>query len=273
MSKEMRELRVLSLKQSLDEKAAERMRELMETVREDTSRALQATVARKLLLQSVKEFFPLQLSDFGDLRTVGTGKFSSVSLATHKKTGRTLALKIRRKTELVRLDMIARVAEEKIILPTLDHPFTVACAGSFQDEARLVTVLEPVTGGNLLQALDRVPRLQNDDAKFFGAQLVTVLEYLHGQQIIFRNLMPENLCFAGDGRLSLSLSPPPSFPLWPVELDCLNPVGHSSFLCRLCAVPRRLPQTRGLRSRQTRESGISTIIHATLSIRTRIHGT
>ena len=151
MSKEMRELRVLSSKQSLNVEAAERMRELMETVREDTSRALQATVARKLLLQSVKEFFPLKVSNFGDLKTVGTGSFSTVSLATHKKSGRVFALKIRRKTDLLRLDMIARVAAEKVILLTLDHPFTVACAGSFHDEARLVTVLEPVIGGNLLE--------------------------------------------------------------------------------------------------------------------------
>lgn len=126
---------------------------------------------------------------------------------THKSTGTHWALKMVKKAELVRLQQVEHVLSEKQALVGLRdpvHPFIVNLAGTFQDGKYLYMVLEFVIGGELFKYLRKSGRFDNNTAKFYAAQVVTIFEYLHAQDIIYRDLKPENLLLDQAGYLKLT---------------------------------------------------------------------
>lgn len=61
--------------------------------------------------------------------------------------------------------------------------------------------LEYLCGGELFTYMNSIGTLPNDTAKFYAAQIVIVLNFLHCKDIIYRDLKPENLLFNSDGYL------------------------------------------------------------------------
>merc|ERR1739848_193363 len=78
-----------------------------------------------------------------------------------------LALKMMRKTELVKFGQIEHVKAEKNILMTIDCPFVVTYLSTFQDEYRLYLLMEYVHGGELFTRLRDEGRIPTDHAKFY----------------------------------------------------------------------------------------------------------
>jgi serine/threonine protein kinase len=50
---------------------------------------------------------------------------------------------------------------------------------SFQDEKSLYMLMEYVIGGELFSQLRKVGRFSNDHSRFYAAEIVLALEYLH----------------------------------------------------------------------------------------------
>lgn len=46
--------------------------------------------------------------------------------------------------------------------------------------------------------------LSEKEAKFYGAELILGLEYIHSQKVIYRDLKPENLLLDKDGHLKMA---------------------------------------------------------------------
>merc|ERR1711967_92324 len=82
---------------------------------------------------------------------------------------------------------------EKNILAALRFPFIVQFYGSLQDDRHLYLVLQYVIGGEFFTHLRSANRFPNDTARFYAAAVVLAFEHLHDQNIIFRDLKPENL--------------------------------------------------------------------------------
>ena len=125
--------------------------------------------------------------------TLGTGSFGRVRLATRTADGTVWAIKMLKKAEVIRLQQVEHMLSEKAILMEIDHPFIVNCAASFQDPAYLYLSLEFVVGGEFFTHLRKAGRLDNNSSKFYSAQITAIFEYLHGKDIIYRDLKPENL--------------------------------------------------------------------------------
>ncbi|TYZ68238.1 hypothetical protein PybrP1_007905 [[Pythium] brassicae (nom. inval.)] len=98
------------------------------------------------------------LDDFDLLATLGTGTFGRVRLVRLRDAGSFHALKILKKSEILRLQQLHHIKCEVEILSKIDHPFIVSYLGHFQDERRLYLVLEYVQGGELFSYLRRQGR-------------------------------------------------------------------------------------------------------------------
>ena len=60
-----------------------------------------------------------------------------------------------------------------------------------------------VAGEDLFDTMTKISVFDEKKAKFMAAQIVMVLEHLHSNRIIYRDLKPENLMVNSDGYLVL----------------------------------------------------------------------
>ncbi len=124
--------------------------------------------------------------------TLGTGSFGRVRFVTHKASGSHWAIKILKKSEVIRLQQVEHMIWEKTILEASDHPFIVYLTCTFQDPRHLYMVLEYVVGGEFFTHLRNAGRLDANSAKFYSAQVAVIFQYLHESDFIYRDLKPEN---------------------------------------------------------------------------------
>ena len=59
-------------------------------------------------------------------------------------------------------------------------------------------------GGELFTHLRKAFKFNEDRAKFYAAELVLAIEYLHGKGIIYRDLKPENVVLDCKGNIRLT---------------------------------------------------------------------
>ena len=138
----------------------------------------------------LKPFFPLKSADFLIGSTLGTGSFSRVRLATHTADNSVWALKVLKKADVYRLKQVDHVLNERAILERLRSPFAVGLFGSFQDERYLYMVMNVVIGGEYYSHLRNAVRFDSAVAKFYAAQVIFFLEYMHNQDIVYRDIKP-----------------------------------------------------------------------------------
>jgi serine/threonine protein kinase len=148
---------------------------------------------------------PIVLDHFAIGVTLGTGSFGRVRFVTHKSTGSIWALKMLKKSEVIRLQQVEHMISEKSILKKMDHPFIVRLAGTFQDPKCLYMALEYVVGGEFFTHLRRAGRFDHVSSRFYAAQIILAFEYMHTSDFIYRDLKPENLLLDKQG-MSLFLS-------------------------------------------------------------------
>lgn len=148
----------------------------------------------------------LTIHDFDFLSTLGTGTFGRVRLVKfkHDPTCEPMALKMLKKTEIIRLKQVDHVKSEKKILETIQHPFIVQLQGTFQTESHVFMLLDYACGGELFSLLRREGRFANDVGLFFASEIVLAFEYLHSKDIAYRDLKPENLLVDKDGHVRIT---------------------------------------------------------------------
>ncbi|KAK3365197.1 kinase-like domain-containing protein [Lasiosphaeria ovina] len=153
----------------------------------------------------------LTLNDFYRVRTLGTGTFARVvlvrpAIGSEADRSKVYALKILRKTEVIKLKQIDHVRHERQILANVSgHPFITNFCASFSDHDFLYLLLDYIPGGELFTYLRKFRRFDEDMARFYAAEIVLVLEYLHEQQggIAYRDMKPENLLLDAEGHIKL----------------------------------------------------------------------
>ncbi|KAF3067300.1 Serine/threonine-protein kinase ksg1 [Daldinia childiae] len=144
----------------------------------------------KTIMRPVKK----GVRDFAFGRVLGEGSYSTVYLATDRQTLKEYAIKVLEKKHIIKERKIKYVNIEKDTLNRLtEHPGIVRLYYTFQDENSLYYVLDLCNGGELLGVLKKTGTFDVDCTRFFGAQILDAIEYMHSRGVIHRDLKPENV--------------------------------------------------------------------------------
>jgi serine/threonine protein kinase len=136
-------------------------------------------------------------------------------LVESKFNGKVYAMKVLKKDVIAEDDDVECARTEKNVLALAgEHPYLCSLAASFQTPDRLCFVMEFINGGDLMFQIQLARRFPEDRARFYAAEIVSALRFLHQKGIIYRDL---KVCFshtAHTQHLSLSLSLSLSLPVF-----------------------------------------------------------
>ncbi|XP_053398574.1 serine/threonine-protein kinase DCLK1-like isoform X2 [Mercenaria mercenaria] len=138
-------------------------------------------------------------------KKIGEGNFSIVKESIHKRTNKRYALKIIEKEKCRGKEHM--IQNEVEILKKVKHPNIVELIEEFDSHTELFLVIELVKGGDLFDAISMATKYTEKDACAMVFNLACALDYLHSNNIVHRDVKPENLlvCDHGDGTKSLKL--------------------------------------------------------------------
>ncbi|KAL9660855.1 hypothetical protein QQ045_025674 [Rhodiola kirilowii] len=148
----------------------------------------------------------LGLSHFRLLKKLGCGDIGSVYLSELSGTKCYFAMKVMDKGSLASRKKLLRAQTEREILQSLDHPFLPSLYTHFETEKFSCLVMEFCPGGDLHTLRQRQPgkHFSEQAVKFYVAEVLLALEYLHMLGIVYRDLKPENVLVREDGHIMLS---------------------------------------------------------------------
>ncbi|KAI9721348.1 MAG: pkb-activating kinase-like protein [Chrysothrix sp. TS-e1954] len=134
------------------------------------------------------------VKDFNFGRTLGEGSYSTVLSAKDLQSTREYAIKVLDKAHIIKEKKVKYVNIERDTLNRLtDHPGVVRLYYTFQDARSLYFVLDLATGGELLGVLKKTTSFDEECTRFYSAQILDTVEYMHLRGIIHRDLKPENV--------------------------------------------------------------------------------
>nr|AML76507.1 putative LOV domain-containing protein [Radula lindenbergiana] len=148
----------------------------------------------------------LGLNHFRPVKPLGCGDTGSVHLVELRSTTEFYAMKAMEKSVMLNRNKVHRARVEREILEKMDHPFLPTLYGSFQTRTHVCLITDFCPGGELFLLLERQPqkRFSEESARFYAAEIVLALEYLHCQGVIYRDLKPENVLIQRDGHVQLT---------------------------------------------------------------------
>jgi serine/threonine protein kinase len=149
------------------------------------------------------------VNDFDLIKVIGRGSYGKVLKVKHKGTGQVYAMKVLNKKVILDKNELEHTKNERSILVKLRSPFLVTLHYAFQTadrytassslsplaspdrrsglttsprccvRARLYFVMDYINGGELFHHLQKDKKFNDERVKFYAAEIVLGLEYLH----------------------------------------------------------------------------------------------
>ncbi|CAK7343400.1 unnamed protein product [Dovyalis caffra] len=148
----------------------------------------------------------LSLRHFNLLKKLGCGDIGTVYLAELLGSNCLFAMKVMDNEFLARRKKMPRAQTERDILRMLDHPFLPTLYAQFTSDNLSCLVMEYCPGGDLHVLRQRQPgrSFPEPAARFYVAEVLLALEYLHMLGVVYRDLKPENILVREDGHIMLT---------------------------------------------------------------------
>jgi len=152
------------------------------------------------------------ICDLETLRTneigvLGQGAFGIVTLVTDPNSNQSYALKAIKKCQIVELSQQKHIVNEMQIMRKLAETycsFLVNLIATYKDDLRVYFLLEVCLGGELFTILRRRRCFPETTARFYTACVTEGFVFMHGLNVIYRDLKPENLVLTKTGYLKIT---------------------------------------------------------------------
>jgi serine/threonine kinase 38 len=146
----------------------------------------------------------LGLGDYEKVRVIGRGAFGEVRVVRDKNSGEIFAMKIMKKSEMLKKNQVAHIRAERDVLALADNPWVVKLDYSFQDEKNLYLVMEFLQGGDLMTVLMDKDILSEEATRFYIAEIAMAIHSVHRLNYVHRDLKPDNILLDTNGHIKLS---------------------------------------------------------------------
>ena len=149
------------------------------------------------------KYIAVNYNDFEIIKVIGRGFIGKILLVKYKKDGKYYAMKMMRKDQIISEELQDNILLEKNILIESQNEFILSLSFFFQTKERLYFITPFIKGGDLYHKLKKDKFLKEDLVKFYSAQIIIALQYLHDLGIAYRDLKPENILLNEDGYIKL----------------------------------------------------------------------
>ncbi|CAF1194932.1 unnamed protein product [Adineta steineri] len=142
-----------------------------------------------------------KFSDFKCIGCLGSGRFASVYCVQHIPSEKYLAIKV--------IDGLVESArqqfevERQILYRFSDrNPYMIKAYCSFHQGSKLFLAMEFVDGDTLHDKIHK-KRMNENEIRFYLAEIISVIQYLHANDIIYRDLKLEHIIVNSSGHIRL----------------------------------------------------------------------
>ncbi|KAL9043715.1 MAG: hypothetical protein Q9214_003106 [Letrouitia sp. 1 TL-2023] len=147
----------------------------------------------------------LKTTALGALKATLDGQRSSQRRETKKSRKEVFAMKVIRKSDMLRNSQEGHIRAERDFLVTSEKSrWVVPLRASFQDKCNLYLVMEYMVGGDFLGLLFRKDVLREKKARWYVAEMILCVEEAHRLRWIHRDVKPDNFLISASGHLKIS---------------------------------------------------------------------
>ncbi|UYV70280.1 hypothetical protein LAZ67_7002359 [Cordylochernes scorpioides] len=147
------------------------------------------------------EFDSSILEAYEPVKLLGEGGFGQVFLVKDKINKEPFALKIIEKYTDYEEDY---QIEKKVLGLSIGFPFLIGLVASFETDERAYVLMDLVRGKDLYYYSKQMGRMPEDYARFYSAEAIIALNYLHSHGFIHRDVKLENILVNNDGHIKLA---------------------------------------------------------------------
>ncbi|OLN94222.1 Serine/threonine-protein kinase cbk1 [Colletotrichum chlorophyti] len=148
---------------------------------------------------------PSYLDDLDTIQILGKGSFGVVKLVREKHRNQVFAMKVIRKSDMIRSCQEGHLRAERDFLAASESAeWIVPLMASFQDATNLYLLMDYMPGGDFLGLLIRESILSESRTRFYIAEMIMCVEEAHRLGFIHRDVKPDNFLIGADGHLKIS---------------------------------------------------------------------
>ncbi|XP_052836527.1 serine/threonine-protein kinase greatwall isoform X2 [Drosophila gunungcola] len=145
------------------------------------------------------------IKDFVIIKPISRGAFGKVFLGYKNNDAKRLfAIKVMRKSEMINKNMVSQVITERNALALSRSQFCVSLFYSLQSLSYVYLVMEYMVGGDLKSLLAMFGYFDEPTSRFYVAEMVMALQYLHQHGIVHRDIKPDNMLLSATGHVKLT---------------------------------------------------------------------
>ncbi|KJE96608.1 G protein-coupled receptor kinase 4 [Capsaspora owczarzaki ATCC 30864] len=147
---------------------------------------------------------PVDRDSFRFYRVLGKGGFGEVHACQKRDTGKMYAVKCLDKKRIKKKKGEQLAWNERDLLAKVNSRFIVGLKYAFVTKEQLCMVLDLMNGGDLQFHLSFCTVFEEERARFYAAEMILGLQHLHQNNLLYRDMKPENMLLNEEGHVCLS---------------------------------------------------------------------